>query len=62
MQKREFLGAAALVAASLVTGRALAQGAKFKIGLILPMTGPFASTGRQIENGVVWFGGGRVLE
>ena len=52
MQKREFLGAAALVAASLATGRAFAQGAKFKIGLILPMTGPFASTGRQIENGV----------
>ena len=22
---------------------------KFKIGLILPMTGPFASTGKQIE-------------
>jgi branched-chain amino acid transport system substrate-binding protein len=52
MQKREFLGAAALVAASLTTGRAFAQAGKFKIGLILPMTGPFASTGRQIENGV----------
>ncbi|WP_353211077.1 hypothetical protein [Rhodovarius sp.] len=29
---------------------ALAQsGDVFRIGLILPMTGPFASTGRQIE-------------
>ena len=28
---------------------ALAQGEPFKVGLILPMTGPFASTGRQIE-------------
>jgi ABC-type branched-subunit amino acid transport system substrate-binding protein len=25
---------------------------RFKIGLLLPMTGPFGSTGRQIENGV----------
>ena len=40
-------GAAAALAASRRT--ALAQGGAVKIGLILPMTGPFASTGRQIE-------------
>src|SRR5918998_4310830 len=45
MLRRTFLGAAAMVALS---GSAWAQEA-VKIGLILPMTGPFASTGRQIE-------------
>ncbi|WP_115671275.1 MULTISPECIES: ABC transporter substrate-binding protein [Ciceribacter] len=35
----------------LAAGSALAQDA-VKIGLILPMTGPFASTGRQVEAGV----------
>ncbi|HWP13757.1 MAG TPA: ABC transporter substrate-binding protein [Ramlibacter sp.] len=38
--------AAALMAASAL---GLAQDNKFKVGLILPMTGPFASTGKQIE-------------
>ncbi len=47
MQKRIFLSAVALAAASLVTS-VQAQDT-FKIGLILPMTGPFASTGKQIE-------------
>jgi branched-chain amino acid transport system substrate-binding protein len=45
MLRRTFLGAAALLA---LTGAASAQ-ETVKIGLILPMTGPFASTGRQIE-------------
>ncbi|MDO9709466.1 ABC transporter substrate-binding protein [Paracraurococcus lichenis] len=31
---------------------AVAQGAALRIGLILPMTGPFASTGRQIDAAV----------
>ena len=31
---------------------ALAQGQPFRIGLILPMTGPFASTGRQVDAAV----------
>lgn len=35
----------------LAAGSAVAQDA-VKIGLILPMTGPFASTGRQVEAGV----------
>ena len=33
----------------LVTAPAWAQQQAFKVGLILPMTGPFASTGKQIE-------------
>jgi branched-chain amino acid transport system substrate-binding protein len=49
MQKRLFLGTAALAAATLLSGQALAADPSFKIGLILPMTGPQASTGRQIE-------------
>jgi branched-chain amino acid transport system substrate-binding protein len=45
MLRRTFLGAAAVLA---LTGAASAP-ETIKIGLILPMTGPFASTGRQIE-------------
>mgnify|MGYP000376124140 FL=1 len=48
MQKRFFLSAVALGLLTAHAGAALAQ-EKFKIGLILPMTGPFASTGKQIE-------------
>ena len=48
MQKRFFLSAIALGLFAAHAGTALAQ-EKFKIGLILPMTGPFASTGKQIE-------------
>jgi branched-chain amino acid transport system substrate-binding protein len=47
MQKR-FLLKAFILSASLVCTGAMAE-EKFKIGLILPMTGPFASTGKQIE-------------
>jgi len=49
MQKRLFLHATALAAAGLMATHANAQEAKFKIGLILPMTGQQATTGRQIE-------------
>lgn len=49
MHKRLFLGTAALAAATLLSGQALAADSNFKIGLILPMTGQQASTGRQIE-------------
>jgi branched-chain amino acid transport system substrate-binding protein len=48
MQKRFFLSAVALGLLAAHAGMAMAQ-EKFKIGLILPMTGPFASTGKQIE-------------
>ena len=47
MQKRLFLTSIAL-AAAVCSAPAMSQD-KFKIGLILPMTGPFASTGKQIE-------------
>ena len=48
MQKRQFLTAVACATLALSASSAMAQD-KFKIGLILPMTGPFASTGKQIE-------------
>jgi branched-chain amino acid transport system substrate-binding protein len=50
MHKRHLLraGAISLLAASL--GSAWAQDNTFKIGLLLPLTGPFASTGKQLEN------------
>ncbi len=49
MHKRTLLQAAAAAALLSAGGAALAQGAPFKIGLILPMTGQQATTGRQIE-------------
>jgi branched-chain amino acid transport system substrate-binding protein len=49
MQKRVFLQATALAAAALCASNSVAQDTKFKIGLILPMTGQQATTGRQIE-------------
>ena len=55
MQKRLFLHATALTIATLASGHAGAQDTRFKIGFILPMTGPQASTGRQIEAGAKLF-------
>lgn len=51
MDKRTLLKAmaSALVAAAPLA--AWSQGSPFKIGLITPMTGPFASTGAQMEAG-----------
>lgn len=49
MKKRVFLSVTALAASAVLTFSAQAQDNKFKIGLILPMTGQQASTGRQIE-------------
>jgi branched-chain amino acid transport system substrate-binding protein len=49
MKKRIFLSAIAMAAATLAAVPAAAQGNTFKIGLILPMTGQQATTGRQIE-------------
>ena len=50
MEKRRFLStlAAAMLAGHI--GAALAQDKTFKVGLILPLTGPFASTGKQLES------------
>ena len=49
--RRDFL---AFAATTPLAGGARAQGARspIKVGLILPMTGPFQSTGRQIEAAV----------
>ena len=49
MKKRTLLTAAALAVASLASTRLMAQTDTFKIGLILPLTGQQASTGKQIE-------------
>ena len=49
--RRNVLRAAAALALALVAPAAFAQ-ETVRIGLIVPMTGPFASTGRQIEGAV----------
>ncbi len=49
MKKRVFLSASMLAMAAVSSPAVLAQDNTFKIGLILPMTGQQASTGRQIE-------------
>jgi len=49
MHKRSFLHAAVALALAGASGVGLAQDNVFKIGLILPMTGQQATTGRQIE-------------
>jgi branched-chain amino acid transport system substrate-binding protein len=49
MHKRTFVRCAVAAAVLAASGLACAQGAPFKIGLILPMTGQQATTGRQIE-------------
>jgi branched-chain amino acid transport system substrate-binding protein len=52
MHKRLFLGACALAIGALASPSLMAQDKTFRIGLILPMTGPFASTGKQIDAAV----------
>ena len=52
MQKRHFIQTATALALTVAMGSALAQANTFKVGLILPMTGPFASTGKQIDAAV----------
>src|SRR5512144_681048 len=49
--RNQALGVASLALATLFAGGAIAQDS-VKIGLILPMTGPQASTGKQIDAGV----------
>jgi branched-chain amino acid transport system substrate-binding protein len=49
MKKRQFLTTTALAVLALASASAMAQDSTFKIGLVLPMTGQQASTGRQIE-------------
>jgi branched-chain amino acid transport system substrate-binding protein len=52
VKKRLFLSATVMAISALVTTTSMAQDNKFKIGLILPMTGQQATTGRQIEAAV----------
>jgi branched-chain amino acid transport system substrate-binding protein len=52
MERRQILAA---IGAAMAAPQALAQSDTVKIGLILPMTGPFASTGRQIDSAVKLF-------
>jgi branched-chain amino acid transport system substrate-binding protein len=49
MQKKTVIQAAMAAVLLATSSLGIAQDNKFKIGLILPMTGPFASTGKQIE-------------
>ena len=49
MKKRFFLTASTLAVLALTSASVIAQDNTFKIGLILPMTGQQATTGRQIE-------------
>ena len=53
-------GMLGLALAASVSGAALAQDA-VKIGLILPMTGPFASTGRQIAAVLGYSNGNEII-
>ena len=50
MQKRTFIRTAVVTALAASLGLAWAQDNTFKIGLLLPLTGPFASTGKQLES------------
>ena len=49
MRRRGFIQAAGAAAITLALSGAASAQDVVKVGLILPMTGPFASTGRQIE-------------
>ena len=49
MKKRVFLNASAAAVLAMCSAAVMAQDNTFKIGLIVPMTGQQASTGRQIE-------------
>ncbi len=50
MQKRIFLRAVVVAAIACGLTPAMAQDNTFKVGLLLPLTGPFASTGKQLES------------
>lgn len=52
MKKRSFLGASALALAAALGSTAVLAQDVFKVGLIVPMTGQQATTGKQIEAAV----------
>ena len=51
MKKRHLLKAIALAAATIAAGSSMAQSGNFKVGLITPLTGQQATTGKQMEAG-----------
>ncbi len=55
MDKRTLIKALAAVPFAGASLHASAQQAPFKVGLLAPMTGPFASTGKQMEAGARLF-------
>ncbi len=55
MDKRTLIKAIAAVPFAGASLEAMAQQANFKVGLLAPMTGPFASTGKQMEAGARLF-------
>ncbi|MES2160212.1 MAG: ABC transporter substrate-binding protein [Pseudomonadota bacterium] len=54
-QRRQLLLGAAALSAGVLPNVATAAAEPLKVGLIVPMSGPFASTGRQIEAAVKLF-------
>lgn len=50
MAKRNFINGLVVSALLFFSGLAQSEENNFKIGLILPMSGPFASTGKQLES------------
>ena len=51
MDKRQLLHALAALGLGATAGPAPAREDRFRIGLLLPLTGPFTTTGRQLEAG-----------
>ena len=49
--RREFIGAIAAAAGASAISRSALGADPLRIGLVIPKTGPFASTGRQVEAG-----------
>ena len=51
MKKRYLFKAIAFAAATIAAGSSMAQSGNFKVGLITPLTGQQATTGKQMEAG-----------
>jgi len=52
MKKRQIIQWALAAGVALAAQGVFAQAEPFRVGLLLPLTGPFASTGKQLESGV----------
>ena len=51
MNKRHLMRATVAAALAITASGSWAQSEPFRVGLLLPLTGPFASTGKQLESG-----------